>query len=84
MTTTVDHPFRFVSDGVSFAGTPLWDVYSTIDDAHLGIVASATSKRNGTIWMASRSFGERSTGGWRNREAAAQYLLNLHKEEEGQ
>jgi len=80
MTTTTTPPFRFVSDGVSFAGTPLWDVYSTIDDAHLGIVASATSKRNGTIWMASRSLGERSTGGFRNREAAAEYLFNKAKE----
>jgi hypothetical protein len=71
MTTTLQPPYRFVRNGNAYGGTARWDVYSTIDDGYLGYVASATSKRNGTIWMAATPDNARAGHGYRNREAAA-------------
>jgi len=74
MTTTLQPPYRFVATGTSFAGTPKWDIFSTITGDHLGFAAKATSKRNGTIWMAATPSGTRVGHGYRNREEAAHAL----------
>jgi hypothetical protein len=75
MTTTTQPPFKFVEAGKAFSGTPKWDVFSTIDGTNLGFTAHATSKRNGTIWMAATPDGKRVGHGHRSREAAALALL---------
>jgi len=74
MTTTMISPFKYVSAGKSFAGTPKWDVFSTADGAYLGFVSSMTSKRGGTSWAASTGSG--SARGFRNRNEAATCLGN--------
>ena len=78
--TTTTPPFTFVRHGTSFAGTPQWNVFTAVTHEYLGYVANATSKRNGTIWMAKSPGPGRSVGGWRNREAAAEHLLKMWKE----
>ena len=74
-TTTIQPPFKFVRAGKAFNGTPKWSVFSTINGEHLGFTAHATSKRNGTIWMAAAPDGTRIGYGHRTREAAATALL---------
>ena len=74
-TTTVRPPFRFTQDGHAFCGTPKWNIYNTINGEHLGFTAHATSKRQGTIWMAALPDGTRVGYGFRNRDEAATALL---------
>lgn len=74
MTTTTKPPFKFVEAGTSFGGTTKWNVFSTINGEHYGFTAHATSKRNGTIWMAATPDGKRIGHGYRNRDEAARAL----------
>ena len=66
--------FRFVQDGLSYAGTPKWDVFVSTTGEYVGFTASTTSRIGGTVWMAATPMGLTATRGHRNREAAAIYL----------
>lgn len=65
--------FRYVQDGMCYAGTPKWEVFVSVTNTYVGYVASTTSRIGGTVWMACTPDGK-TTRGHRNRPAAATYL----------
>lgn len=68
MTTT--ETFDFTRNGTTYSGSPRWDVRAPAGQ-FIGYVAKSEGKR-GSTWLARTPMG--TTGGFRNREAAARYL----------
>jgi hypothetical protein len=76
MTTTQTESFKFHRLGTAYNGSPLWDVFSPAGE-FIGSTAKSNGKR-GATWIVRfqqhPSLTWMSCGGFRSREAAAQFL----------
>lgn len=72
--TTTQTTFNFIRDGEAYSGAPMYRV-ETPAGVFLGWVA-AGGKRS-TVWAAAAPSAVRSQSGFRSREKAAEYLLQV-------
>jgi hypothetical protein len=79
MTTTQTSAFEYVDAGTAYNGSPMYEV-RTPAGRNIGYVARSGGMR-GTTWYAHVPLTLRSTGGFRNREKAAEYLARVAGEE---
>jgi hypothetical protein len=74
MTTT----FKYVDGGKTWTGHQIWFVHELVTDENIGEVIK-TRGQKGSTWHARQPDGRRTKSGFRNREAAAQWLSDEAK-----